>query len=297
MTLILNGTDNSATTPAVTGTDTDTGVYYPAANQVALATNGTLALIVDASQNVGLGVTPSTWSLGKALEINTVGQGVWATSTATALANNWYYNGAYKFAGTGYASRVLLSGQFGSIDVSNASGTAGNNITFSSSLAFGYNQTVALQGASQSAGTGITFPATQSASSDANTLDDYEEGTWTPTFTGSVSNPTVTYSTQTGSYTKVGRQVTCTGRVSISSASGGSGQVQVAGLPFANAGAQLGFFAMQGSTSSVLISAYIDGAVTNFRFYGNAPANAFATFNLPLPAGIDLIYTFSYFAS
>jgi hypothetical protein len=60
MTLILNGTDNSATTPAVTGTDTDTGVYYPAANQVALATAGTLALIVDSSQNVGIGTsTPS----------------------------------------------------------------------------------------------------------------------------------------------------------------------------------------------------------------------------------------------
>jgi len=57
MTLILNGTDNSATTPAVTGTDTDTGVYYPAANQVALATGGTLALIVDASQSVGIGTS------------------------------------------------------------------------------------------------------------------------------------------------------------------------------------------------------------------------------------------------
>jgi len=51
MTLILNGTDNSATTPAVTGTDTDTGIYYPAANQVAIATNGTQAMLVDASQN------------------------------------------------------------------------------------------------------------------------------------------------------------------------------------------------------------------------------------------------------
>jgi len=52
MTLILNGTDNSATTPAVTGTDTDTGIYYPTSNQVAIATNGTQAMLVDASQNV-----------------------------------------------------------------------------------------------------------------------------------------------------------------------------------------------------------------------------------------------------
>jgi len=52
MTLILNGTDNSATTPAVTGTDTDTGIYYPTSNQVAIATAGTQAMLVDASQNV-----------------------------------------------------------------------------------------------------------------------------------------------------------------------------------------------------------------------------------------------------
>lgn len=52
MTLILNGTDNSATTPAVTGTDIDTGIYYPAANQVAIATAGTQAMLVDSSQNV-----------------------------------------------------------------------------------------------------------------------------------------------------------------------------------------------------------------------------------------------------
>jgi hypothetical protein len=44
-------------------------------------------------------------------------------------------------------------------------------------------------------GAGIQFPATQVSSADANTLDDYEEGTWTPTIGGSSTNPTVTYST------------------------------------------------------------------------------------------------------
>jgi hypothetical protein len=64
MTLILNGTDNSATTPAVTGGTggTGTGVFYPSTNQVALATNGTTAIAVDASQNVGIGTaSPSTY--------------------------------------------------------------------------------------------------------------------------------------------------------------------------------------------------------------------------------------------
>ena len=52
-------------------------------------------------------------------------------------------------------------------------------------------------------GAGITFPATQSASSDANTLDDYEEGTWTPTLTSFGG----TGLAATGYYTKVGRAV------------------------------------------------------------------------------------------
>jgi len=52
-------------------------------------------------------------------------------------------------------------------------------------------------------GAGITFPAAQSASTDANTLDDYEEGTWTPNVGG-----TATYTLQNGSYIKVGRLVT-----------------------------------------------------------------------------------------
>jgi hypothetical protein len=82
---------------------------------------------------------------------------------------------------------------------------------------------------------GITFPATQSASSDANTLDDYEEGTWTPIVNLSSSAPTVTYVTQFGSYTKVGRMVTVTCFLTWSAASGGSGDFRVSGLPFATA--------------------------------------------------------------
>jgi len=45
--------DGSAAAPSITNDgDTDTGIFYPAANQVAIATNGTQAMLVDASQNV-----------------------------------------------------------------------------------------------------------------------------------------------------------------------------------------------------------------------------------------------------
>jgi hypothetical protein len=97
-------------------------------------------------------------------------------------------------------------------------------------------QSLALDSAVPSAGTGITFPATQSASSNANTLDDYEEGTWTPTLEGSTTNPTVTYGNiNKGSYTKTGNRVNVQGVLHITAYSGGSGNLVIGGLPFSNA--------------------------------------------------------------
>jgi len=66
----------------------------------------------------------------------------------------------------------------------------------------------------------------------ANALDDYEEGTFTPTLTGSSSDPSVTYTTQEGHYTKVGSTVFFAIRFSTSAFSGGSGNLEISGLPF-----------------------------------------------------------------
>jgi hypothetical protein len=73
------------------------------------------------------------------------------------------------------------------------------------------NFTVALQGAVPNSGTGITFPASQSASSNANTLDDYEEGTWTPN-QGSGLVVVGDFSSS-GNYTKIGNLVYIAGQV------------------------------------------------------------------------------------
>jgi hypothetical protein len=80
-------------------------------------------------------------------------------------------------------------------------------------------------------GAGITFPATQSASSNANTLDDYEEGTFTPSVVGTSTAGSGTYSVQEGQYTKVGRAVSFSLRVTYS-AHTGTGDMQLNGLPF-----------------------------------------------------------------
>jgi hypothetical protein len=79
---------------------------------------------------------------------------------------------------------------------------------------------------------GVRFPATQVSSSDANTLDDYEEGPFTPTIVLGVGTVTA-YTTQTGSYTKVGRQVTANLFVQVNTVGGGpAGSLKIAGLPF-----------------------------------------------------------------
>jgi len=66
----------------------------------------------------------------------------------------------------------------------------------------------------------------------ANKLDDYEEGTWTPSFVSLGTQPTINYSVQNGNYTKIGRLVTVNFGINTSSVSGGSGELRINGLPF-----------------------------------------------------------------
>ena len=86
-----------------------------------------------------------------------------------------------------------------------------------------------------SSGSGITFPATQSASSDANTLDDYEEGTWTPTQGAGLT--VVGSFSSAGKYVKIGKQVTVHWSVSGStSVAAASANIICGGAPFTGDG-------------------------------------------------------------
>ena len=93
-----------------------------------------------------------------------------------------------------------------------------------------FASTIGVGGATASAsGSGISFPATQSASSDANTLDDYEEGTWTPSVGGTATYQAGRY----GRYVKVGKMVTVQYLIAINIIGTGSTTV-LQGLPFAS---------------------------------------------------------------
>jgi hypothetical protein len=108
---------------------------------------------------------------------------------------------------------------------------------------------------------GITFPATQVASAGVNTLDDYEEGTWTPSLGG-----TATYFTQTGSYTKIGNVVYIHGNLHINSIGTGSAS-QISGLPFsapdADAAISLSYFEVD--VSVYWLNLYAEGTVLKNR--------------------------------
>jgi len=105
--------------------------------------------------------------------------------------------------------------------INGTSGITGNSGTVISA------STIGVGGATPSAsGAGITFPATQSVSTDANTLDDYEEGTWTPTFGGNS-----TYISQFGFYRKICSLVFISAYIKVNTLGTGSDSV-MSGLPF-----------------------------------------------------------------
>jgi hypothetical protein len=103
--------------------------------------------------------------------------------------------------------------------------------------------------------TGINFPATQVASADANTLDDYEEGAWTPSL-GGAGSPT--YTENFGRYIKVGRLVTLVGKLGVTGATSSANVINISGLPFSVADA---------SDSGQRACSFISGDVQNMGIY------------------------------
>ena len=111
----------------------------------------------------------------------------------------------------------------------------------------------------------IIFPATQSASSDVNTLDDYEEGTWTPafhSFSDGGTGFTIT-SNVSAKYNKIGKVVSCTFNFDMNASKNSGYMLEISGLPFTpdslypsitsntvSIGGGAGFFSIKGKTNT-----------------------------------------------
>jgi hypothetical protein len=122
------------------------------------------------------------------------------------------------------ASLVLAGNTSGSITISSPSVSGTNTLTLPAST----GTVLTTNGSGVASVNGIQFPATQSASADANCLDDYEEGTWTPSgWTGGGSS--LTY---TGAYVKVGKQVTVYFKIGGTGITSTAASSTLSGLPF-----------------------------------------------------------------
>ena len=88
-------------------------------------------LIIDSSGNVGIGVTPSAWSI-RALQLGS-GFSAWSSGVANArIFANTYYDGAYRYVGSGPATQYEQDGYHAWYTA--ASGTAGNAITWTKAM-------------------------------------------------------------------------------------------------------------------------------------------------------------------
>ena len=203
----------------------------------------------------------------------------------TGALNTFVGAGSGTVITTGSKNTILgrFEGNAGGIDIR----TASNYIVLSDGdgnplISTANSQTVALKGAVPNSGTGITFPATQSASTDANTLDDYEEGTWSA---GAITTVNVTgASFSEGRYTKIGNIVHIQGKFSLTVTTANTLTYVVMNLPFTP------LFTMSGSLMDnvSLVAGTAQAAI-------NGSAYAFFAASALLPAGAtDWFVSYEY---
>ncbi len=269
----------SASAPSiyVTG-DTNTGLYSPGADQVAVTTGGTARLFVDASGRLLVGTSSApTFASNSNVYIEglnsvlTSGNGqnlnIFTSSSQSAeLGGGITLGGKYDNSGGIY--------QFAAIKGVKANSTSGNAegnlvfITTNSTNAPTERMRIDSTGLVTLAGPGIKFPATQVASADANVLDDYEEGTFTPTVIGSSTAGSASYSSQAARYTKVGRLVHFEIYLFWNGGTG-AGNLVVAGLPFTcNSASVFPAVTVAGqenvtSSAGTYLNAYVSNNTTN----------------------------------
>jgi hypothetical protein len=239
----LNGTVG-ATTPS-------TGAFttLSASGATNLATGGATV-----STQIGTLTAPTTNALQHLFNGAAVWMGQTTAGGETDLGWNFYYNSGFKSRVSDVASRLSFNPQSGYVSFFHAPspGAADAALTFTESMriqspttttgviALGTlvaATTVGVGGVTPSgSGSGVQFPATQSASTDANTLDDYEEGTWTPTLAFGGGSTGIVYGGRVGNYIKVGSLVTAQCAVDITNKGSSTGSASVSGFPFTVSG-------------------------------------------------------------
>ena len=124
----------------------------------------------------------------------------------------------------------------------------------------------------------------------ANAIDEYEEGTWTPVYQGTTSNPTCTYDQQGASYVKIGKMVHVWGRMRTDSVSGGDGHLRIGGLPFtatSSTEARGGIFCTVSTNFADNSPRPVGAVVVSSSDYANFYANGASISNNKQQIGVD----------
>ena len=220
--------------------------YYHGNNNMVFTTNASEAMRIDSSGNLLVGTTTTTNLIG-----GTGNDGVILTPNHIEAARD---GGAPLFLNRTTSNGTIAEfrqngavvGSIASKDGDIAIGTGDTGLRFvdgSDAITPHNTSTNVGRGSAIDLGTlgsrfkdlyltgGVVF-GTTGGSVTSKTLEDYEEGTWTPTVTGSSTAGTTTYSTQNGYYTKIGRLVNINCIVNWSSMTG-SGFMELKGIPYA----------------------------------------------------------------
>jgi hypothetical protein len=147
-------------------------------------------------------------------------------------------------------------------------------------------------------GFGIDFSATAGSGS-SELLDDYEEGTWTPTIIGLTTAGTGTYSAQIAYYTKTGRQVTVYGRVGITNHTG-TGNMAIGNLPYPlelsyASGSIVGINLTVNATSYPVI--LMVGLNSTIIYVEQVAIATGTSASIPMDTSCDLYFSITYFAA
>ena len=216
--LRYDGSNKLATTS--TGVDVTGSVTCDGFTSTGIDDNATsTAITIDSSENVGISATPEAWANGwRMLDMGLGGAfGSNASTNARMLANGYYSATGWKYKST---DKAAMNSQTAGTHVFYVapSGTADTAITWETKASIDTD--------------GLKFNGDTAA---ANALDDYEEGTWTPTILGG----TLTISSITkATYTKIGNVVTIQGYVNLNN-DGNNTHCVISGLPFTSSNSEL----------------------------------------------------------
>ena len=186
----------------------------------------------------------------------------------------------------------------GGTGVTTSTGTG--NTVLSAAPTLSGNVTLSTGNLIVASGQGIDFSADPSAAGmTSELLDDYEEGTWTPAYSGSTTNPTVTYYVQDGTYAKIGRMVYWSAEITTTATTGGSGNLQISGFPFAcgsryTGGATINY--ANGWTLAAPNVATIFNGATVMVLYANSATTSTNTITTNLTNGTVYLVAFGMYS-